>query len=110
MEIISNGFSIFAVILGVVGVLGGAVGYFAKGRGDAIIAYQAKELLLNKDTVARLEKEVTALTAERDSLLTQNHTLTKLAQGSPQLKSVSRELSKLSKLVGKIVEEKGHAK
>lgn len=102
--------SIATTIFGIVGFAGGAVGYFAKGRGDSIIAYQAKELELRNETTTRLEKENAALRAERDSLLTQSETLTKLAQGSPQLESVATQLSKLSKLIEKVVKDRGNAK
>lgn len=103
--------SIVGAVLGIVGLAGGAVGYFAKGRGDSIIAYQARELELRNETNARLEKEKAALTAERDSLITQVGTLTKLAQGSPQLKSVATQLKSLSKLIERVVKEReDHAK
>lgn len=102
--------SITTTIFGIVGFAGGAVGYFAKGRGDSIIAYQAKELEIIKNTASRLETENSALAAERDSLLEQNKTLTKLAQGSPQLKGVASQLSKLSNLIEKVVKERQDAK
>lgn len=38
-------------IFGVVGIAGGAVGYFAKAKGDSIIAYQAREIELDRKSV-----------------------------------------------------------
>lgn len=89
-------------ILGIVGLTGGAVGYFAKGRGDSIIAYQTKENELLKADVARLEKSLAATTAERDSLLNTNETLKGLAQGTPQLTSLTNEIRGLVKYLKKI--------
>lgn len=86
---------ILTTIFGIVGAAGGAVGYFAKGRGDSIIAYQAKEIELLKNDSARLEKSNTALTTERDSLLRENETLKGLAQGSPQLSSLTQQIKEL---------------
>ena len=92
---------ILATIFGIVGAAGGAVGYFAKGRGDSIIAYQAKEIELLKSDNFRLENSNTALTTERDSLLRENETLKGLAQGSPQLKDFGKQLKELIKYLKK---------
>lgn len=102
MEILNNGFGLLATVIGVVGLLGGAVGYFAKGRGDSIIQYQATELKLRDETIARLEKENTALISERDSLLREKQTLVKLAQGSPQLGKLTKEIKNLVKEVASL--------
>lgn len=87
--------SIFAVILGIVGLAGGAAGYFGKARGDAIIKYQAEEIELRDGTIARLEKDNARTTAERDRLLQENETLRGLAQGSPKLDKLVKEVAKL---------------
>lgn len=58
-----------ATILGLIGAAGGAVGYFAKARGDAIIAYQEKALKLRDEDIVRLQAINDSLAKERDSLL-----------------------------------------
>ena len=91
--------------VGFIGFAGGAVGYFAKGRGDSIISYQSNEIQLRDGTIARLEKEKAALTAERDALKTQKTELINLAQGSPQLVKVAKEIKSLTDQVAKLVKE-----
>lgn len=87
--------SLAGYAFGLIGFAGGAVGYFAKGRGDSIISYQATELKLRDETIARQDKEITALTTERDSLKNENSRLVGLAQGSPQLVKLTNEIRKL---------------
>lgn len=87
--------SLFTTLFGIVGFAGGAVGYFAKGRGDSIIAYQEKQIKLLQDDNARLEKSVVSLEAERDGLNRENKTLQRLAQGSPQLAKLTSEIKGL---------------
>ena len=98
--------SIFATILGIVGLAGGAVGYFAKGRGDSIIAYQANEIQLRDGTIARLEKEVASYekqNAAKDETIRQQKQhidyLQKLAQGSPQLKKLTSAIEQQTKVI-----------
>ena len=91
--------SIFATLLGVVGLAGGAVGYYGKSRGDTIIKYQAEEITLRDGRVTYLEKELEATVRERDSLKEQNVTLTSLAQGSPQLTALTQQITELIKVV-----------
>lgn len=91
--------TLFTTIVGVTGLIGGAVGYFAKGRGDSIIAYQAKELELRDSTIARLEKDNAALTATNAAQKEQIEVLTGLAQGSPQLVKLTDEIKKLVRLM-----------
>ena len=86
---------IITTAFGLIGFAGGAVGYFAKGRGDSIIAYQEKQNLLLKDDIARLEKTIASATAENNLLKSQNETLTKLAQGSPQLEKLTKQIKDL---------------
>lgn len=92
---------IFAGVIGIVGLAGGAVGYFAKARGDSIIEYQAKELDLRDQTIKRLELDTTALRQERDTLKEQNTTLTGLAQGSPELAKLTSQIKRLVTIVSK---------
>lgn len=93
MEILS----LFAVAFGIIGFAGGAVGYFAKGRGDSIIQYQSKQNELLKDDNARLEKALAAETAKRESAEAENVRLVSLAQGSPQLVKLTNEIKNLVK-------------
>lgn len=93
--------NIFSIVVGVAGSIGGAVGYFAKGRGDSIIAYQAKEIELRDGTIARLEKDNAALTATNTAQKEQIEVLTGLAQGSPQLTKLTEEIKKLIVLMTK---------
>ena len=88
---------LFAVAFGIIGFAGGAVGYFAKGRGDSIIQYQSKQNELLKDDNARLEKALTAEIAKRESLEAENSRLVNLAQGSPQLIKLTNEIKNLVK-------------
>lgn len=88
-------------IFGVVGIAGGAVGYFAKAKGDSIIAYQAREIELRDGSIARLEKDNAALSAKCDSQAEQIETLKGLAQGSPQLVKLTNEIKGLVQFLRK---------
>lgn len=88
---------LFAVAFGIIGFAGGAVGYFAKGRGDSIIQYQSKQNELLKDDNARLEKALTAATTKSEALEAENARLIGLAQGSPQLIKLTNEIKNLVK-------------
>ena len=105
--------SVFAVILGVVGLAGGAVGYFAKGRGDSIIAYQSNEIQLRDGTIARQKEELTEIVtkcAAKDEAIKQlqehNAYLQKLAQGSPQLKKLTSAIDNQTKTIAKAIGSK----
>lgn len=88
--------AIAGTILGLVGLAGGVVGYFAKSRGDSIIEYQAREISLRDGTIARLEKDNAALLAKSNSQAEQIATLTGLAQGSPELVKLAGEIKSLT--------------
>jgi hypothetical protein len=83
------------IIFGLAGFVGGLVGYFAKGRADAIIKGQAQLIRVRDTEISDKDKQVASLTAERDSLVHQNETLKGLAQGSPQLASLTKEIKGL---------------
>lgn len=85
------------IIFGLAGLVGGSVGYFAKGRSDAIVKGQAQLISVRDAEISDKDKQIAALTAERDSLKHQNETLTGLAQGSPQLASLTKEIKNLVK-------------
>jgi hypothetical protein len=94
--------SIISFAIGIAGFAGGVLGYFGKGRGDAIIAYQSNEIQLRDGTIARLKEELAAVTAERDALKVQKTELIELGQGSPQLAKVASEVKKLREELSKL--------
>ena len=91
----ARGIDLVAYALGIVGIVGGAVGYFAKGRSEAVITLQSKENSLLKDDNARLEKAL----SERDARITQleaeNKRVWDKAQGSAQLVALAGEIKSL---------------
>lgn len=93
--------TIAGTVLGLTGLAGGAVGYFAKAKGDSIIAYQAREIELRDGSIARLEKDNAALVAKCDSQAEQIETLKGLAQGSPQLVKLTNEIKGLVQFLRK---------
>ena len=94
--------SLLTILFGIAGFAGGAVGYFAKGRADAVIALSAKEIELLTNANTRLEKSNVALTAERDRYAAENATLTKLAEGS-QLSKVAEDMRANTRTVGELI-------
>lgn len=101
--------TILATAITIIGLAGGAAGYFGKSRGDSIIKYQANEISLRDGTITRLEKDNSALLAENTLLKSHNEKLWSRAQGSPQLKTVNKTVGALSKAVNTlsdIVKEK----
>lgn len=96
---IGNSITVFAYAVGIIGGLGGAVGYFAKGRGDTIIKYQTNEIQLRDGTITRLEKDKSTLQAENALLKDQNAKLSDLAQGNPHLIKLTKAIEALTKTV-----------
>lgn len=103
-------FALAGTILAIVGIAGGSAGYFKSKRGDAIIAYQAREIELRDGTIARLEKDNIAVSTERDSLKEQNATLKELAQGSPQLKLLTTAQEKTNRLLQALLKDREKGK
>lgn len=97
-------------ILALVGIAGGSAGYFKSKRGDAIIAYQARELELRDGTIARLEKDNLALSTKCDSQTEQIATLKELAQGSPQLKLLTSAQEKTNRLLQALLKDREKGK
>jgi hypothetical protein len=95
--------TVFAVAFGIIGFIGGAVGYFAKGRASAIIEGQAELLDVRDKQITDKDKQVVALTAERDSLKDANETLKSLTQGSPQLIKLGRQIDALPDKIAKSI-------
>lgn len=82
-------------IFGIAGFAGGAVGYFAKGKAEAVIELSAKENALLKDDVTRLEKALAETTAKCDAVSAENERLWDKAQGSAQLTKLTTEIKAL---------------
>lgn len=111
MEWLNNGFGLLATVLGIVGLLGGAAGYFKASRGDSIIKYQTIENDGLRRKIADLEKEKAELEANQKATetacLTKDETikkqeehikyLQKLGQGSPQLKKLTTAIENQTK-------------
>lgn len=112
MDWLNNGFGLLATILGVVGLAGGAAGYFKASRGDSIIKYQAIEIDGLRRKAADDEKEKVTLKAQIETItascaakdetiieLKKNITyLQKLGQGSPQLKKLTAAIENQTKV------------
>lgn len=97
-----NVLSILTILFGIAGFAGGAVGYFAKGRADAVITLSAKEIELLKDANTRLEKENVRISAERNRLESENATLTELAKGS-RLEGVAKDMRENTRTVRELI-------
>lgn len=95
--------SLALTIFGIAGFAGGAVGYFAKGRAEAVITLSAKENALLKDDNTRLETKVAARDAENARLKVENENLWNKAQGSDKLVELA---SDIKDLVGYIKSDK----
>lgn len=113
MEIFTNGLGLLATVLGAVGLLGGAAGYFKASRGESIIKYQAVEIDALRRKIGDLEKEkielesdakaLEATCANKDETITELQKnikyLQKLGQGSPQLKRLTTAVENQTKLI-----------
>lgn len=113
----NNGLGLLATILGIVGLAGGAAGYFKASRGDSIIKYQAIEIDGLRRTKADLEKELvtkeaSVKTAEaacvaKDETITEQGKqikfLQKMGQGSPQLKKLTIAVENQTKLISEMI-------
>lgn len=95
----ANTVTLFTTILVFIGLVGGGAAFFGKSRGDSIIKYQTNEITLRDGTITRLEKDVAALTSENKVLKDQNNKLGELAQGSPQLETLTKAVENLTKVV-----------
>lgn len=112
MDWLSNGFGLFATIIGFVGLLGGAAGYFKASRGDSIIKYQATEISLRDGKIANLEKDLAKVTEQctsKDTTIEEQKKhiayLQKLGQGSPQLKKLTTAIENQTKVFTKWMEK-----
>ena len=93
---------LLTILFGIAGFAGGAVGYFAKGRADAVIALSAKEIELLTNANTRLEKTASSLTVERDRYAAENATLTKLAEGG-ELAAAAKDMRENNRVVRELI-------
>lgn len=113
----NNGLGLLATILGIVGLAGGAAGYFKASRGDSIIKYQAIEIEGLRRTKADLEKDAVtkdaaiktaeaACVAKDETIAEQGKQikfLQKMGQGSPQLKKLTIAVENQTKLISEMI-------
>lgn len=90
-----NVLSLALTIFGIAGFAGGAVGYFAKGKAEAVIELSAKENSLLKNDNTRLEKALAEATAKNTQLDAENKRVWDKAQGSDQLISLTSAVKDL---------------
>lgn len=75
--------------------VGGLAGFFTKGRNTAIIRAQATLIDTRDRELADKNKQITQLTTENTALKEYNEKLIGLAQGSPQLIELTKEIKNL---------------
>lgn len=92
---IGTSIGLLAGAFGLIGIVGGLVGFFAKGRSDAIIKAQAELIDVRDKQISDLKESNAAFASENKVLAQQNETLTGLAQGSPQLIALTKEIKDL---------------
>lgn len=104
-----NGTTLLTTITLAVGV-GGLLGGFVvslrkgnKGQQSELIALQQSEIAALTGSNQRLEKDKAALLAENDALKRSNTDLKEIAQQTPDIKKLIREIANLNKTVGKLV-------
>ena len=100
---VGGALSLFAIAFGLIGFVGGAVGYFAKGRADAIIKAQAELIDVRDRQITDLKEQNAGLCSENKVLAEQNETLKGLAQGSPQLVELTKQIKGLPKEIARII-------
>ncbi len=121
MEIFNNGIGLLATIFGIIGLAGGAAGYFKASRGDSIIKYQAIEIDGLRRKVGDQEKEIVTKDAaiktseaaciSKDETIAElkrnNSYLQKLGQGSPQLKKLTAAIENQTKVFTEYMKKEG---
>lgn len=91
--------NLFSTAIALIGLFGGGAGYFAKSRAEAIIKLQAEEIDILTKRLATEKEEKAAIAAERDGLIRTNRDLKELAQGSPKLGEISKELKSIKEVI-----------
>lgn len=104
--------SVSATILGLIGIAGGAAGYFKASRGDSIIKYQATEISLRDGSITNLKTDLATVTescAAKDQTIVElkkhNAYLQKLPQGGAQLKKLAEVVERQASTMEKLAKE-----
>lgn len=92
---------IIPAAIAIVGVLAGVTGYYGKTRGDTVIALLKEEIDHYVRENGVLKEENASIKSSETAKSEQIATLTKLAQGSPQLIKLTNEIKELVKIVRK---------
>lgn len=88
----SGGITLFAYAFGIIGFVGGAVGYFAKDRASAIISAQAELIDTRDKQIADRDKSIASLTAENATLGKTNTELQQKLEALP--KNLAEQIAK----------------
>lgn len=104
-----NGTTLLSVITGAL-VLGGLLGSVISGlrRGNSsqqseVIQLQQSEVAAFKSANDRLEKDKAALLAENEALKKSNADLKEIAQQTPEIKELIKQIATMNKTLGKLV-------
>jgi hypothetical protein len=92
---------IIPAAIAVIGGFAGITGFYGKSRGDTVISLLKDEIDHYIRENAVLKEENAALQSSDKAKSEQIVTLTKLAQGSPQLEALTVEIRNLVKIVRK---------
>lgn len=90
---------ILTYAFGIVGTAGGLWGYFKKSSGDSTIKYQADSIDALTASLAICKEENAALRSENEVLKQTNQVLKDLAQGSPRLLELTKQIKRLVEVV-----------
>lgn len=90
---------VLSLFFGAIGILGGVAVFFNGARKDSIIAVLTKENSSLKDYNVTLESTASRITAERDGYQRQYEDARDLAQGSPQLKVLTKLVNNHTKTI-----------
>lgn len=94
-----DGLHIFETAFGVIGIAGYAVGYFGKGRAEAISKAKDELLAVQDREIANYKSELESVKRENGNLKAQNSGLLHAAQGAPQLVKLTEEIRRLADIV-----------
>lgn len=112
MDFLNNGLSLLSIAFGFTGIVGGLVGFFAKGRADAIIKAQAELIDVRDKQISDRDTTIASITSENKILTQTNQVLKDLSQGSPQLKKIDEKIKNLPKAIAHEIQKlmKGNEK
>jgi hypothetical protein len=91
--------TILTASITIIAAIGGTTAYFWKARGDYLIKLQAEEITALTGKANRFEKDNAALLSENKILKKHNEKLSEMAQGSPQLKTLTIAIETLSRTI-----------